>query len=227
MKQPKWIESIEATDHWEPGYWVKRGWDRTARMKATAVIDTIAVNMMIAQADATTRIPVGGIAHAGARGISKVEVQVDGGPWTPAQLRKPLSDTTWVIWRYDWPFRPGNHTFTVRCVDGRGTPQAVEMSAPHPAGASGYASKSMTPPFVGSLAVQIAREAVDEIVGVTEAAIADAMKLLMTRAKLYVEGGGAAATAALLDGTLRLPAGARVVALVSGGNVDLSRVPRD
>jgi DMSO/TMAO reductase YedYZ molybdopterin-dependent catalytic subunit len=143
MKQPKWIQSIEATDHSEPGYWVKRGWDRTARMKATAVIDTIAVNMMIAQADATTRIPVGGIAHAGARGISKVEVQVDGGPWTPAQLRKPLSDTTWVIWRYDWPFRPGNHTFTVRCVDGRGTPQAVEMSAPHPAGASGYASKSM------------------------------------------------------------------------------------
>ena len=33
MKQPKWIESIEATDHWEPGYWVVRGWDREARMK--------------------------------------------------------------------------------------------------------------------------------------------------------------------------------------------------
>jgi hypothetical protein len=28
MKQPKWIESIEATDRWEPGYWVERGWDR-------------------------------------------------------------------------------------------------------------------------------------------------------------------------------------------------------
>jgi DMSO/TMAO reductase YedYZ molybdopterin-dependent catalytic subunit len=27
MKQPKWIESIEAPDHWEPGYWVERGWD--------------------------------------------------------------------------------------------------------------------------------------------------------------------------------------------------------
>jgi DMSO/TMAO reductase YedYZ molybdopterin-dependent catalytic subunit len=34
MKQPKWIESIEATDHWEPGYWVVRGWDKVARMKA-------------------------------------------------------------------------------------------------------------------------------------------------------------------------------------------------
>jgi DMSO/TMAO reductase YedYZ molybdopterin-dependent catalytic subunit len=49
MKQPKWIESIEAIDHWEPGYWVVRGWDREARMKATSVIDTVATNMMIAE----------------------------------------------------------------------------------------------------------------------------------------------------------------------------------
>ena len=47
MKQPKWIVSIEATDHPEDGYWVTRGWDREAHMKATSVIDTVAVNMMI------------------------------------------------------------------------------------------------------------------------------------------------------------------------------------
>lgn len=35
MKQPKWIESIEATDHWEPGYWVERGWNKVAQMHAT------------------------------------------------------------------------------------------------------------------------------------------------------------------------------------------------
>ncbi len=143
MKQPKWIQSIEATDHWEPGYWVKRGWDRTARMKATSVIDTVSVNMMLSQADATSLIPVGGIAHAGARGISKVEVRVDDGPWTEARLRAPMSDLTWVVWRYDWPFRKGNHTFTVRCVDGAGSPQIVEMAPPHPSGASGYHSKGM------------------------------------------------------------------------------------
>lgn len=80
----------------------------------------------------------------------------------------------------------------------------------------------MTPPFVGVLAVEIAKEAVDDIVGVTEAEILEAMKLLMTRAKLYVEGAGAAATAALLAGKVRVPAGAKVVALISGGNVDLS-----
>jgi threonine dehydratase len=85
----------------------------------------------------------------------------------------------------------------------------------------------MTPPFVGALPLEIAKEAVDDVVGVSEGAIVEAMKLLMTRAKLYVEGAGAAATAALLDGKVRVPPGATVVALVSGGNVDLARIPRD
>jgi DMSO/TMAO reductase YedYZ molybdopterin-dependent catalytic subunit len=143
MKQPKWIESIEATDRWEPGYWVERGWDAQARMKATSVIDTIAVDMMIAQADASTLVPIGGIAHAGARGVSKVEVQVDGGAWSEAKLRAPLSGLTWVIWRYDWPFQKGRHTFTARCYDGAGAPQIVEEAPPAPSGASGLHSKSM------------------------------------------------------------------------------------
>jgi hypothetical protein len=143
MKQPKWITSIDAVDRWEPGYWVTRGWDRTARMKATSVIDTISVDMMLAQAGRNTLIPVGGIAHAGARGISKVEVRVDDGPWTEARLRTPLSTTTWVLWRYDWPFRSGNHTFTVRCVDGAGAAQIVENAPPHPSGASGLNAKTM------------------------------------------------------------------------------------
>ncbi len=112
-------------------------------MKATSVIDTVAVNVMISQPTADMRIPVGGIAHAGARGISKVEVQVDGGDWQAAQLRTPLSDRTWVIWRYEWPFQEGKHTFTVRCVDGRGAAQIVEAAPPHPSGASGLHSKSV------------------------------------------------------------------------------------
>jgi DMSO/TMAO reductase YedYZ molybdopterin-dependent catalytic subunit len=143
MKQPKWIASIEATDHWEPGYWVERGWNREAQMKATSVIDTVAVNMMIVQANERTLIPVGGIAHAGARGVSKVEVQVDGGEWREARLREPLSGLTWVVWRYDWPFQPGRHTFTVRCYDGNGALQIAEESPPHPNGASGLNSKSI------------------------------------------------------------------------------------
>ena len=142
MKQPKWIETIEAMDHWEPGYWVVRGWDKVARMKATSVIDTIAVDMTIIGADQRTLVPIGGIAHAGSRGISKVEVRVDNGPWQAAALRTPLSQTTWVLWRYDWPFQPGKHTFTVRCYDGSNAPQIVEVMPPAPSGASGLFSKS-------------------------------------------------------------------------------------
>ena len=63
---------------------------------------------------------IGGIAHAGARGISKVELQVDDGPWQEAALRTPLSRLTWAIWRYEWPFQQGKHTFTVRCYEGNG-----------------------------------------------------------------------------------------------------------
>jgi threonine dehydratase len=48
----------------------------------------------------------------------------------------------------------------------------------------------------------------------------------MTRAKLVVEGSGAAATAALLDGKVRMTGGGPVVAIVSGANIDLSRIPK-
>jgi DMSO/TMAO reductase YedYZ molybdopterin-dependent catalytic subunit len=137
MKQPKWIDSLEAVGAWEPGYWVQRGWDREARMRATSVIDTVATDMVIIHQGRATLISVGGIAHAGARGISRVEVSVDDGPWEPAMLRDPMSSTTWVIWRYDWPFRSGKHTFTVRCFEGDGTPQIAAESPISPSGATG------------------------------------------------------------------------------------------
>lgn len=137
MKQPKWIESIEAIDDWEAGYWVRRGWDREARVKATAVIDTVATDMMMPEMRPGAAVPVGGIAYAGARGISRVEIRVDDGDWVRAELRDPLSGTSWVLWRFDWPFREGEHTLTVRCFDGSGAPQVAEPSPPHPDGATG------------------------------------------------------------------------------------------
>jgi threonine dehydratase len=81
----------------------------------------------------------------------------------------------------------------------------------------------MTPPFVGAIPLELARRFVDEIVTVSEEEIVAAMAVLITRAKLYVEGSGAAASAALLSRRVRLPEGALTVAVVSGGNVDLAR----
>src|SRR5437899_8008661 len=45
------------------------------------------------------RVPVAGIAFAGDRGISKVEVSTDGGAtWKSANIKDPLSKYTWVLW---------------------------------------------------------------------------------------------------------------------------------
>jgi DMSO/TMAO reductase YedYZ molybdopterin-dependent catalytic subunit len=136
MKQPKWITGIEVTDTYEEGYWVSRNWDEDAIVQTTSVIDTVAVDAVIDEGGQQL-VPVGGIAFAGARGISRVEVRVDGGSWQQAQLRTPLSDTTWVVWRFDWPFSVGEHTFEVRCVDGQGTPQIADERPARPSGATG------------------------------------------------------------------------------------------
>ena len=140
MKQPKWITSIEVVEEWQEGWWVRRGWDPNAYMRATSVIDTVAVSDTFTAEDGQQFVPVGGIAHAGDRGISKVEVQVDDGEWVEAQLRQPLSETTWVIWRYDWPFQSGNHKFSGRCPEPTGTAKNPTPAGSRPSGATGIHS---------------------------------------------------------------------------------------
>jgi DMSO/TMAO reductase YedYZ molybdopterin-dependent catalytic subunit len=139
MKQPKWITGIEVLSEDQEGYWVRRGWDKEARVRATSVIDTVAIDAAYTQ-DGETRVPIGGIAWSGERGISAVEVQVDDGEWQPAQLRAAISDRTWTVWRYDWAFTEGDHTFSVRCVEGDGSPQIEADAGVRPMGATGIHS---------------------------------------------------------------------------------------
>ena len=134
MKQPKWITRIEATNKAVPGYWVERGWSREARPQIISVIDTVATDRVV-----DGKVALGGIAWAGDRGIQKVEVQVDDGPWQPATLRlPPVGSLTWVQWRYDWPLATGKHTFRVRATDGTGAPQIEMENDTFPDGATGY-----------------------------------------------------------------------------------------
>jgi len=135
MKQPKWIESIEAINHDGPGYWVERGWSADAFVRMTSVIDDVSTKDF----DGTTGVvPIGGIAYSGAKTISKVEVKIDDEPWVVAQLRiPPLSPLTWVQWRYDWQGVPGPHTVRVRAFDGIGQPQDPQQGRSRPDGATG------------------------------------------------------------------------------------------
>jgi hypothetical protein len=144
MKQPKWITGITLTAESKPGYWVARNWDPTAEVKMTSVIDTVATKSPLTRGGRTF-VPIGGIAYSGAKGISKVEIQMDGGPWLAAELRQPLSGLTWVVWRYDWPFDPGTHTLMVRAFDSQGRPQeAVQAPSTQGVAATGLFSEQRT-----------------------------------------------------------------------------------
>lgn len=139
MKQPKWIETIELVAERIDGYWVDRGWDKEALVNTVSVVDTVVVDQT--QSMALT----GGIAWASARGISKVEVQVDNGDWQSAELiSPPLSSLNWVLWRYGWPYEAGRHTVSVRAYDGIGLLQATDRRGTSPSGATGIHSVTMT-----------------------------------------------------------------------------------
>jgi threonine dehydratase len=79
--------------------------------------------------------------------------------------------------------------------------------------------------FPGNLTFEVVEELVDDMVTVSEQEIEVAMKDLIQRTKIVVEGAGALATAAILSGKVdKYVNGKKVVAVVSGGNVDLNRI---
>jgi threonine dehydratase len=79
---------------------------------------------------------------------------------------------------------------------------------------------------VGELNFHIIRKSVDDVVLVEEDHIAAAILLLLERKKILAEGAGAVSLAALLNGSVAVPRGSKVVLLISGGNVDSSLLGR-
>jgi threonine dehydratase len=79
-------------------------------------------------------------------------------------------------------------------------------------------------PMIGENNYPIMQEYVDDVVLVNDDELKIAIGLLLERCKVMVEGAGAAATAAIVTKKVALPKNARVVSLLSGGNVDLGRL---
>jgi threonine dehydratase len=76
----------------------------------------------------------------------------------------------------------------------------------------------------GEINFSVVQRFVDEIVALPDREIFDAMLWVMERCKLVVEGAAAAPVAALLHGLVKLPKGARVAVVLSGGNVNLDQI---
>ncbi|HET7560575.1 MAG TPA: molybdopterin-dependent oxidoreductase [Limnochordia bacterium] len=135
MKNVKWLTRIQVVKADFKGYWEDRGWSDEAVIRTMSRIDF----------PNRTRVPlaeayVGGIAFAGERGISKVEVSFDRGhTWRAAQLGPEIGRYCWRQWTLPWPEGlRGRVSITARAYDGQGAPQLQTPAYPGPEGATGY-----------------------------------------------------------------------------------------
>ncbi len=130
----KWLSAIELK-RWEEfeGYWIPRGWARRGPIKTQSRIDVPAPSSTVPAG----RRPIAGVAWAPTRGIRRVEVSIDDGPWRDATLAAPLNVDCWRQWALPWDAVRGRHTIAVRATDGRGGLQTDERTPVAPDGASG------------------------------------------------------------------------------------------
>ncbi|MFD9818658.1 molybdopterin-dependent oxidoreductase [Streptomyces violascens] len=138
----KWIEDIELTTFAAyDAYWVKRSWSQQAPVKTQSRIDTPRTPARLKRGT----VMVAGVAWAQHRGIERVEVRVDDGPWQRADLAAEDSADTWRLWSYPWQATTsGSHTLTVRATDGTGATQTEERTPTVPNGATGRHSVEVT-----------------------------------------------------------------------------------
>ena len=130
----KWLKSIELF-RWDEfnAYWIPRGWSKLGPIKTQSRIDVPARRVT-----RPGRQAIAGVAWAQTRGIERVEVRIDDGPWRKATLAASLGVDTWRQWHLAWDATPGEHTIAVRATDGTGRTQTEERSRPDPNGATGH-----------------------------------------------------------------------------------------
>jgi len=128
----KWLTDLELTTlEAFDGYWIRLGWAKDGPILTQSRIDTPRGGVSAGQ------VAIAGIAWAPDRGVSRVEVSIDG-VWRDAKLSMPISDATWVQWVVQWATTPGDHVIQVRATDGKGSVQPEQPSPPAPDGARGW-----------------------------------------------------------------------------------------
>jgi threonine ammonia-lyase medium form len=120
--------------------------------------------------------------------------------------------------------RPGARIVGVEPVGSAAVSRGLAAGHPVRLTASDTIADGLGAPMTGVHALEHVRAMVDELVTVTDDDIAHALRMILERCKLLVEPAGAAGVAALLSGVVQAAPGARVAAVLSGGNIDLDRL---
>jgi DMSO/TMAO reductase YedYZ molybdopterin-dependent catalytic subunit len=136
MKNVKWLERIEVVDNDFQGYWEERGWSDVATCQIWGRIDQPGDGDKLAPGATIAT----GIATAGDRSISRVEISLDDGEsWADATLEPSLNPPfTWVRWAYQFDAQPGKYTMILRATDGTGAVMDEKDRDPLPDGATGW-----------------------------------------------------------------------------------------
>ena len=139
-KNVKWVTRIELVDHDAKGFYEQQGWGPNFVVPTTARFDVPDDQQKIKMAMAAAGVALKGVAHAGNRGVSKVEVSADDGKtWNEAKIDHAQSPLAWVLWSYDWrPAQAGEYKLVVRATDGKGELQTERERGTAPEGATGY-----------------------------------------------------------------------------------------
>ena len=119
--------------------------------------------------------------------------------------------------------RPDVRVFGVEPVGAAAMRQSLDAGRPVRLQSMQTIADGLAAPMAGEHTYPVVARYVDDVVLVSDEEIVDAMRELLFSAKLLAEGGGAAATAAVISGRLPI-AGRKVVSVVSGGNVDRERI---
>ncbi len=137
MKNVKWITKIELVDEDFLGYWQKQGWSDPAPVKTMSRVDGPTADAMLESGSQVAA----GIAFAGDRGISGVEISTDeGATWMSAQVKPAVGPYSWSLWQapIELPADGSPLYVWVRAIDGAGQVQTGEDIRSYPDGASGY-----------------------------------------------------------------------------------------
>ncbi len=115
QKMPRWITHIEFIDSYYRGFWESRGWSDVASVQTNSIIKGPSNGYFVT---AGTMLALQGVAYAGDRKITKIEVQVDDGEWTPASVTPGPTPLSWTQWYLTWtPPAPGTYRVAVRATD--------------------------------------------------------------------------------------------------------------
>jgi DMSO/TMAO reductase YedYZ molybdopterin-dependent catalytic subunit len=131
----KWVTRLTLTTYAQDrAYWTRRGWATDAPIKISSRIDTPRPLATLRAGDQV----MGGVAWAQENGgVARVEISIDGGPWTEAHLGPSAGNDYWRQWYAPWRATPGTHQLACRVIDGAGQTQTPVRAEPFPAGSSG------------------------------------------------------------------------------------------